>query len=631
MLNIMREHVQSYLIKFILFVVIGSFLGTIFLVWGMGGEKSDTVIVAHVYQEPIYEEEYRQTLQNIISFYRRIYKDNFNDETIAKHQLKKRAIDELIRKRILLKEADLLGMEVSKHDLAARIMSIPSFQIRGAFSSERYKRTLKMNHLTPSEFESGIKESIILERIENMVKDRVKVSEKEIRENYFFDNDKIIAEYVAFPPELFKDKVSIKDEDVKTWFEENKENYRTSEKRIVSSIIIDPEKFHDKIQPVTDQEIEEYYQFNEQNYHKEPQVEASHILIKVPSDAKAEEEETAKKKIEDLRSQIMAGGNFSELAEEHSEDDATNKKGGNLGFFSKGRMVPAFEEAAFNLEPGEISEPIRSPYGFHLIKTTAKKEGGIPPLDELKGEIEKIITGEKEQEIAEDLADRIYSELSETQDLEAVATKYSLRVRNFPPRSIKEIRDRKEAEDIFSLKPGQITGIIRSGNKMKIARLDNIEAPEIPEFAKVEGKVKEDLKNKKASEMAEEEANAALKKLRDGSLSFEKLAETYKIEVKNTKEINRRGYIPNLGKLDDPIYPLFELKTKEYSGLFHKGDQKIIFQIKEVKKADQKKFEESRSRIARNLMNSKKDVFFNAWLNQRRKLAEIQLNPKQLN
>ena len=252
MLNIMREHVQGYLIKVILFVVIGAFIGTIFLVWGMGGaDKNTTEVIAHVYDRPIYAEELNRSLQNLLNFYRQIYKDKANDELIKEFELKQRAFDELVRKRILLNEAENLGLNVAREELVLRIKSISTFQEKGLFNPLLYKQILKANRLTPSEYESSLREGILTEKVEAMIKDRVKVSEKEIRDFYVFNNEKINADYIVLSPDIFQEKVSVEDEELQTWYEKNRGEYQIEEKRGFSYLLVDPKSFHDKVTEVS--------------------------------------------------------------------------------------------------------------------------------------------------------------------------------------------------------------------------------------------------------------------------------------------------------------------------------------------------------------------------------------------
>ncbi len=627
MLNIMREHVQGYLIKVILFVVIGAFIGTIFLVWGMGGaDKDATVVVARVYDRPVYAKEFNRSLQNLLNFYRQVYKDKANDELIKEFDLKQRALDELVQRRILLNEAENLGLNVVREELVLRIKSIRTFQEKGVFNPLLYKQILKANRLNPSEYESSLREGIMMEKVEAMIKDRVKVSEKEIRDLYIFNNEKINADYIVLSPKTFQENVSVEDEELKTWFEKNKGEYQVEEKRGFSYLLLDPSSFHDKIR-ISDSEIKEYYQFNEQKYYVEPQVKASHILIKVAPNAKPEEEETAKKKIEDIRTQILAGEDFAKLAKQHSEDEANKEKGGDLGFFKKGAMVPAFEEVAFNLDIDKTSEPRKTRFGFHLIKVTDKKEGGIPAFSELKDKIKNELINEKEKEMAEDIVDTVYAELLENPDLEAVATKYSFDIKTSPPKTKKQISNRKEADAVFDLEIGQIAGIFRVGDKLKIDKFTEIVPSRIPELSEVQDKAKKDLAEEKAAQIAEEKAQAALKKLRDKKLSFEELAKTYNIEIKEAKDINRRGFISGLGRPDEPVYSLFDLKVDEYSEPFHIKDEVALFRIKEIQKIDEEKYSKERSQTIGSIMASKKEEMFNAWLTDRKKLAQIQIDP----
>ncbi|MFW6282404.1 MAG: peptidylprolyl isomerase [bacterium] len=150
---------------------------------------------------------------------------------------------------------------------------------------------------------------------------------------------------------------------------------------------------------VSDQEIENYYNENKERYEQEDQVEASHILLDTEEEA------------EDIIEQLETGADFSDLAEEYSTDQGSASQGGSLGFFEKnGQMIPEFAEAAFDLEIGEISNPVESQYGYHVIKVTDKKEAGVQSLTEVKDNIEQNLLNSKQQQVWEEYVEEIKDE-----------------------------------------------------------------------------------------------------------------------------------------------------------------------------------------------------------------------------
>ncbi len=154
---------------------------------------------------------------------------------------------------------------------------------------------------------------------------------------------------------------------------------------------------------VSDEEIKKYYEAHKDEFKAEESVKASHILIRVPEGADEKAWKEAKKKAEMIRKKLLKGEDFAKLAKEYSEDPGSKNRGGDLGYFSKGRMIPEFEKAAFSLKKGEISEPVKTSFGYHIIKVEDKKAAGQLSLDEVKDEIRKRLLQEKEQRLQQDV------------------------------------------------------------------------------------------------------------------------------------------------------------------------------------------------------------------------------------
>ena len=148
---------------------------------------------------------------------------------------------------------------------------------------------------------------------------------------------------------------------------------------------------------VTEKEAKAYYDKNPDLFKSPEQVKARHILIQVPKEATEEEKKKLKEKADEVLKKVKAGEDFTKLAAEYSDDPGTKSKGGELGFFSKGSMVPAFEQAAFSLKPGEVSELVETEFGFHVIKVDEKKEAVAEPFETIKEKVTKQVLREKQE------------------------------------------------------------------------------------------------------------------------------------------------------------------------------------------------------------------------------------------
>jgi len=158
---------------------------------------------------------------------------------------------------------------------------------------------------------------------------------------------------------------------------------------------------------ISDDDIKAYYEARKDELQIPEMVRARHILIKVDANAPEEEKQKALEKAEDLLDRIKSGEDFAELASELSDDTVTKAKGGNLGFFPRGNMVPTFEDAAFSLKPGEVSEIIETQFGYHIIKVEEKKEAGTQPLDAIKDNIKQGLIQERSQKAVVDFTDKV--------------------------------------------------------------------------------------------------------------------------------------------------------------------------------------------------------------------------------
>ncbi len=383
MLRVMRKNAQSWIVKFVFGVII-----VVFSFWGVGSMKAKQMTVAATVNGTSIE---RKTLDNSFRDLWRRYQEEaqgkFNPDEARSRQIKQEALNGLVDRRLLLDQAALLGLTVDEVELRQRIASLEAFQQDGRFDQETYRRALSFNRLTPAQFEAGFEEDILLEKVRTVVGDGVKIVADEVDILLRQQREEIAVELLKLAPADYQASVAVTADGLDKFFAEKKENYRVPEQRKIAALVIDRNKLLDSI-AVTDAQVAEFYEGNLEKFKVQEQVKARHILIKVAEDAAPEDVEKAQAEIDAVLAKVKAGGDFAELAKKFSQGPS-NSMGGDLGWFGRGSMVKPFEEAAFALEPGTVSEPVRTQFGFHLIKNEEYKAAATKELAQIKDGIVK--------------------------------------------------------------------------------------------------------------------------------------------------------------------------------------------------------------------------------------------------
>jgi peptidyl-prolyl cis-trans isomerase D len=410
-------------------------------------------VVIEVNDTKITYAQYKRAFDYHLNLYKKKY-GRFPKEWES--ALKKVVIDGLIRETLLLQEAEKI-IKVTDKEIKQSIKNAPQFKdSKGKFDELKYRMALANPNIDWDKIYERHRRNILKTKLEKKIKDKIKVSEEEIRKKFCEKYEKIKIKYI-----LIK-------------FDEDKVNVGT----------------------ITNSEIEDYYKKHIKMYQEPEQVRARHILIK-PDNNKKE----AKAKIERILKEVKAGKSFEELAKKYSACPSKNR-GGDLGFFGRGRMVKPFEDAAFSLKVGEVSDIVETSFGFHIIKLEEKKQARTIPLSEAKEGIKNIIYNQKAkakaEKIAKAKADEIYNKI--TNNIESIAKEYSLEVKetdfigHYQP--IRELGYSPELEEIFNLKQGQISKPIKIWQGFLIGQLIERQIDET-KYAKEKKTIREDILKRK--------------------------------------------------------------------------------------------------------------------------------------
>ncbi|MBI4596477.1 MAG: SurA N-terminal domain-containing protein [Candidatus Tectomicrobia bacterium] len=617
MLDFMRKHAQSWVIKFILWLVVFAFVGTIFLVWGKGKGGFEGDYIAKVRGEAISPQEYQNAYNQIYNLYRQIYKD-LNDEMLKSLNLKGMALDRLIQQKLILAEARQLGLKVNDKELMDKLENYPAFQKDGKFSRQRYLEVLKLNRMDPAQFEESEKQAILIGKVTSLIKDSVKVSEQELRDSFRLEKEETKIEYFHLKPDLFKGQVTVSAEEGEKYFQDNKDKFKKPEAVKGKYIFIDPKQFKAQVQ-VSDEEVKDYYEKHQDEYKEKETVKARHILISLPGGSGEEESNKAKQKIEEVAKEISSGGDFAELAKKYSQDPGSAPKGGELGYFSRETMVKPFSDAAFNLKVGEVSQPVKTQFGYHLIKVEDKKEAQLKDFETAKNEIMTKLEEEKAQALVRDRVEALTGQ-SYGLKLDELARKNSLEIKETPFFSKTDpIPDIGYSPDLtrlaFSLDKGELSDPVKTPKGYYFFELVEKREAFIPPLEEIKTSVEEAVKLEKAKEIAREKGKELMERVQKGE-KLADLAAELQIKSQQTEFFNRmKQGLPNIGVSKEFVQTAFSLKegdiklSETVTGVF-------LIRLVEKKKPTEEDFQKEKESFGKRIHAAKQEQIFNSWQEQ---------------
>ena len=637
MLSIIREHADSWMIKSILWLIIFAFVGTIFYSWGMGGSSNSAGgVIASVNGEKIFQGEYERTFNNIVDFYRQQFRSQFSNDMIKKLDLKNQALEALVQKKILLIEANKQDIKVSNEEVISHIKNLPAFQNNNKFNESAYRNFISSQRLTPGEFEEGQRETLLLDKMEKIFQTHSKASNSEILTEFKDQNDKIKLEYIRFTSDHFNSDQNLTDQALQNYFQSNKSKFEIPSQIRVEYVKIRPKEYELQIQP-RDEDIEDYYQTKIADFKVKKKYQASHILTHVKSsdievDISEEEkqkkaEEIAKLKSNELLERINKGADFGEVAKKYSDDPASGANGGSLGEFPKGTMVSAFEKALEKLQPGEISKPILTPFGYHIIKLKNVEKERIKQLDEVKDKIVQSLKEIKARQRVKRIIKRLHKKAQNEENLSKAAVSHQLKVATTDYFSrenhmIAEIGMQPEFFNAaFSLEINKISKPIITPEACFVLKVIEEKPAYIPELREVKEKVEEALEesnNEKATLEKFEELKEKLAREKD----LEKaIKENDDLTIRNTPFFSKSESIPGIGNIEEIKEKSFSMKVGDFSSAKIRN-RYYLYKLADIEKAGEPNTEETKE-ITNQIKMKKSRQAFNEWVENLKTRATI--------
>ena len=578
--------------------------------------------------------DFRRRYQQQIDAYRTAYGGNLTDDQIRQLQLGQQVLQQMIEENAELEEAARLGLNVTDEEVRARIVAIPALQENGRFIGEqRYRELLRMQRppLTASEFEDNLRLSILIEKLRTGLTEWMSISDAELEKEYARRNEKVKLDVVPITAADFRKEVTVADQDVASYFEANKERYRMPDRRKIRFILFDASQVRAKLE-VPRADVERYYNDHVSDFSTPEQVRASHILFKTEGKAEAD----VRAKAEGVLKQAKAGADFAELARKYSEDDANAKNGGDLDYFSRGRLVPEFESAAFALQTGQISELVKTQYGFHIIKLTDRKPEVKRTLGdpELYREILEIVGQDLADRQATSVADEVSREAPAPRDLDKVAATRGLKVEDSDFFARGEPVGRLGAQPdmvsrAFELADNVTSGPVRVSAGRVIFYVSGRQASHVPALDEVRARVRDDVIQVKALDLARKKAGQIAATLKSAP-DFQAAAKAAGLATTTTDLLGREAVVPGVGLSPEIDAVAFTLAPGGVSGAISFAQGAAVIKVLERQETTAVAFATAKDAFREDLLSERRTRFYSAYMDRARERLRIAVDAEGL-
>jgi peptidyl-prolyl cis-trans isomerase D len=631
MLDRMRRH-KNWL-KWSLFIVVLAF---IFLyipefLPDPSGASGPNAVVASVEGREINVARFRRAYQQQMQAYQSAYGANMDERLLRQLGIDRRIVQQMIEEEAALAEAEKLGISASNAEVRARVALLPAFQDNGGFSEERYQQVLSMQNppLRTKDFEEQVRRSITVEKLQGALTDWITIDKAQVESEFKRRNEKVKLAVVSFPADKFRDGAVATDEEVAKYFEERKNEYRIPEKRKVRYALLDAQSIRQRT-VVSEPDVRRSYEDNQEQYSTPEQVRTSHILLKT----EGKDEAAVRKQAEEILAKAKApGADFAKLATQYTEEDAGKTRGGDLDFFGKGQMVPEFEKVAFSLQPGQISDVVKTQFGFHVIKVTDKRPATTRSFEEVRAQIEDQLKWERAQAEAQRTTDEAAALIKKPEDLDTVAKARGFVVgesgffgRNEPISGIGLAP--AVGERAFELDQGTVSEPLRTPQGFVFISVTGTQDAYVPKLDEVKARVRDDLLKQKALEAARQKAATVNAPLKSGD--FTAAAKAAGLEAKTTELIARGAAIPEVGVSPAVDAAAFSLPVGGVSDPIVTDTGAVIVKVLERQDAKAEELAKGASSLREEMLNERRNRFFSAYMAKAREKMKIQINSQVL-
>lgn len=612
-----------------------------FALWGVneyfaGGASLD---VAMVNGQEIEQQAYRHALEERRSMARRMLGSQFDPDSANSLEFRTAVLEDLILRQLLHENTQGAGFRVSDAQLAQFIRTTPQFQRDGSFDSAAYQQAVQALGYTRSGFENYLRQQHILQQVRNGLEQSSFLTSSDEQNLLKIASEKRIFDYTTITPEQFIADTVVSAQETEEYYAANPQLYESPEMVKINYVRLAVSDLAKSVE-VSEEDIQRYYQENQELYRKPEQRTASHILLTAQENADDTTAQGVLQQANSLTERARAGEDFAELAKEYSQDPGSAESGGDLGVIEAGVMVKPFEDALFALEEGEVSDPVKTRYGYHVIKLTGLIPGQTKSLEEARQEIEQ----EEERRQAEAL----FVERAETfrnivfeqpESLDPVVEELGLVVQTSDWFSRdtgtgiaenKKIRDAAFSDDVFIENLNSEAIEIDIDTLVAIRKAD-AQAAKLKPLAEVQAQIEQKLKRDKAKGNVLRRGEQLLTELKNGS-DWRTLLQENALEPKTATQSRLQPDPEHSLLLTAEVFraPIPE-QDAEYGGVTLPDGSYALFRLTEVKAEEPSAIDEdTKEQVRAALSRRRGSEYFLSFQRGLRESADVEIFTENL-
>ncbi|MGH8041634.1 MAG: SurA N-terminal domain-containing protein [Rudaea sp.] len=576
--------------------IIGVVFGGFFGIQQYFNPRSETY-VARVNGHEISQDQFRDRYNNYRAQAQRMMGAQFDAQGFDTPERKRELLDQMINEQLLLEANDKLGAVVPVTAVREEIAGIPAFQVDGKFSPDQYRLLLASQRKSPEEFEQSVSQDIALRELTGQIAQSSLVTDADVSEYLRLRDQTRDFRFVKLAKPAASAPPS--DADVAAYYKAHGDQFMTQEKVSLDYVELDASKMQVDTK-VDDATLKQQYEDQKSRFVSAEQREASHILIAVDKNADAAAQKTALAKAEAIEKELKSGKDFATLAKADSDDLGSKAQGGDLGWLEKGVTDPAFEAALFALKKGDISDPVKSEDGYHIIWLRDVRPQSVRSFDEVKAELGKKYLAEQREHTYSDLSGKLTDAIyQDPTSLAPAAKALGLQVQKTA------LFSRSGGSDIAAnpavLKAAFSNNVLAEGNTsdpidlgtdhIVVVRVDQHVKPELKPLDDVRDSIRASLTQQEIAKAAGERADTLIARLRKGA-SLDTIAAELKLAPIEEKGIGRNA--ANLEKaLIDAVFDVPRpVDGKPVPGdVALTGDAYALFELDAVKDGDPSKLD----------------------------------------
>lgn len=508
-----------------------------------------------------------------------LYGSNFNSELFSDELMKQTILEQMLEQQATISRLKDSGFRVGDKQLGEHIRKMPQFQDPNGFSQAKYRNFVLSQRLDVLSYEESVRLNIMKSQLSDGVANTSFITNAE--KAYFakLKLQKRDIAYAVLKSDTFLDKIEVNDDEIQTYYDEHMDSYINPEQLQAEYIVISLDDIAQQQKP-TEAEVKQYYEDKKAQYTTAEQRKISHILIQVPVTATPEQEQLAKEKADEIYLKIKQGAKFTEMVKQHSDDAGSSSQGGDLGFISRGMNSNAnVEQAIFSLKKGEVSKPIRSDFGYQIIKVNEIKAEIVRPYSEVKVELTKELQKARAELAFSEKTDELLAVSNDDlTDLAPVAAQLDLKLNktaHFTRSTVPTILQKQEIQSILFdkdfIEQGYNSEVMEAGdNKLIIFRVIDYLPQTNKPVAEVKALIVAELSNGKAQEKAISNAESFIEKLNSG-MTLSQIAVQEKMVYKTVPALQRnmrdgisavivsKAFAMNQPVTDKPVYDWVQL------------------------------------------------------------------------